>query len=139
VFVGRHCDIAPLVRIGRYSMLASRVAIVGDDHDYSVPGVPMQFTGRPRQRSTTIGADVWIGQGATVMRGVTIGDGAIVAAGAVVTKDVPPFEVWAGVPAGRLRLRFESSDDVERHRQMLSGDVVSPRFAEPRETYAPGQ
>ena len=50
-----------------------------------------------------IGRRVWIGSGATVLPGVTIGDGAIVAAGAVVTRDVPPETVVAGVPARLLR------------------------------------
>ena len=46
-----------------------------------------------------IGDDVWIGAHAVVLAGVTIGDGAIVGAGAVVTKDVPPYAIVAGVPA----------------------------------------
>ena len=50
-----------------------------------------------------IGDRVWIGSNATVLPGVTIGDGAIVAAGAVVTKDVAPNTVVAGVPARLLR------------------------------------
>ncbi|WII08576.1 carboxymuconolactone decarboxylase family protein [Methanomassiliicoccales archaeon LGM-DZ1] len=47
----------------------------------------------------TIGNNVWIGANSTVVGGVTIGDGAIIAAGAVVTKDVPPYTVYGGVPA----------------------------------------
>lgn len=46
-----------------------------------------------------IGDRVWIGDKATILAGVTIGDGAVIAANAVVTKDVPPFCVVAGVPA----------------------------------------
>ena len=42
---------------------------------------------------------MWIGVNAVVLPGVTIGEGAVVAAGAVVTKDVPPYSVVAGVPA----------------------------------------
>lgn len=53
-----------------------------------------------------IGNDVWVGQGAMVMAGVTVGDGAIIAAGAVVTKDVPPYSIVAGVPARVIRKRF---------------------------------
>lgn len=115
VFVGRRCLIPPGVRIGRYTMLASNVAIVGDDHSWTDPGVPMQFAGRPAQRPTEIGADVWLGHGAIVMRGLRIGDGAIVAAGSVVTHDVPAREVWAGVPARKLRNRFPDRADGERH------------------------
>ena len=50
--------------------------------------------------------DVWIGYGATILSGVRIGQGAIVAAGAVVTKDVPPYAVVAGVPAKIIKYRF---------------------------------
>ena len=56
-----------------------------------------------------IGHDVWIGATAIITQGVTIGTGAIVAAGAVVTKDVEPYSVVAGIPAKRLRYRFPAS------------------------------
>ena len=55
----------------------------------------------------TVGADVWLGHGATVMPGVSIGTGAAVGSGAVVTKDVPPYTIVAGVPARPLRKRFD--------------------------------
>lgn len=132
VFLGPGCSIPPLVQIGRYTMLAARVAIVGDDHNHEEPDVPMQFSGRPPQRHTEIGADVWIGHGATVLRGVRIGDGAIVAAGAVVTKDVPAREVWAGVPARKLRDRFLREADRQAHEAMLHGSMVKPHFVEPQ-------
>jgi acetyltransferase-like isoleucine patch superfamily enzyme len=64
-------------------------------------------------RHVTIGNDVWTGHNVNVMPGVNIGDGAIVAAGAVVTKDVPPFAVVAGLPATVRRLRF-SEKIIER-------------------------
>jgi acetyltransferase-like isoleucine patch superfamily enzyme len=54
----------------------------------------------------TIGNDVWTGHNVNVMAGVNIGDGAIIAAGSVVTKDVPPFAIVAGVPATLKRFRF---------------------------------
>ncbi|MDW1755875.1 acyltransferase [Vibrio sp. Vb2535] len=46
-----------------------------------------------------IGKDVWIGTNAIILPGVNIGDGAIIGAGSVVTKDIPPYSVCAGVPA----------------------------------------
>ncbi len=58
-------------------------------------------------RPTIIGNDVWIGHGAVVLEGRRIGDGAIVAASAVVTRDVPPYAIVAGVPAKVIRYRFE--------------------------------
>jgi acetyltransferase-like isoleucine patch superfamily enzyme len=127
-FVGPGCRIPPLVRVGKYSMLAADVAIVGDDHHWDEPGVPMQFAGRPVPRATRIGADVWLGHGVTVMRGVTVGDGSIVAAGAVVTHDIPPCEIWAGVPARKLRDRFDASQR-RTHEEMLSRPHIAPSFA----------
>ncbi|MBS0245104.1 MAG: CatB-related O-acetyltransferase [Proteobacteria bacterium] len=55
---------------------------------------------------SSIGNDVWTGHNVNVMGGVNVGDGAIIAAGSVVTKDVPPYAVVAGVPATIKRLRF---------------------------------
>ncbi len=53
-----------------------------------------------------IGSDVWIGHGSRLMQGIRVGHGAVVAAGSVVTKDVSPYMVVAGVPARPLRQRF---------------------------------
>jgi acetyltransferase-like isoleucine patch superfamily enzyme len=53
-----------------------------------------------------IGNDVWTGHNVNVMAGVNVGDGAIVAAGSVVTRDVPPYAIVAGVPASIKRFRF---------------------------------
>ena len=50
-----------------------------------------------------IGNDVWIGYEAVILSGVHIGDGAIIGAGAVVTKDIPPYTIAAGVPARVIR------------------------------------
>ncbi len=51
--------------------------------------------------------DVWIGYGATILSGVHIGQGAVVAAGAIVTKDVEPYQIVAGVPAKPIKYRFD--------------------------------
>ncbi|WP_313023491.1 glycosyltransferase [Mobilicoccus sp.] len=131
VFVGPGCVVPAGVRIGRYTMFAAEVAIVGDDHVVDTVGVPMQFAGRPPSRPTTIGRDAWLGRGVTVMTGVDVGEGAVVAAGAVVTKDVPPYEIWGGVPARKIRDRF-TGEDRERHAAMLAGPVLPPSFAPPR-------
>jgi acetyltransferase-like isoleucine patch superfamily enzyme len=65
---------------------------------------------------TTIGNDVWIGLGATILSGVVVGDGAVVGAGAVVSKPVAPYAVVAGNPARVIRHRF----DDETRRRLLS-------------------
>jgi virginiamycin A acetyltransferase len=61
----------------------------------------------PHRGDTVVGHDVWIGYGATIMPGVTIGNGAIVATQSVVTKDVEPFAIVGGNPAGLIRYRFD--------------------------------
>lgn len=53
--------------------------------------------------------DVWIGYGAIILSGVTIGQGAVIAAGAVVTKDVEPYTIVAGIPARCVKARFSQS------------------------------
>lgn len=56
-----------------------------------------------------IKSDVWIGSGVTIISGVTIGVGAVIGAGSVVTHDVPPYEIWAGNPAKKIRNRFDDN------------------------------
>lgn len=131
VFIGPGCQIDPGVTIGRYTMLASHVAIVGDDHVTDQPGTPMQFSGRPAQSATVIGRDVWVGYRALIRRGVTVGDGAIIGAHSVVLEDVPPYSVVAGSPARLRRMRFSDPTERDEHTRMLEGPLLSPVFAEP--------
>jgi acetyltransferase-like isoleucine patch superfamily enzyme len=58
-------------------------------------------------RATTVGNDVWIGQGATILAGVRVSDGAVIGAGAVVSKDVDAYAIVAGNPARLVRYRFD--------------------------------
>lgn len=80
--------------IGDGSLIGQQVVMATLDHDLDPAHRQDMFPGPIR-----IGRNVWIGAHATILRNVTIGDGAVVAAGAVVTKDVPPNTVVAGVPA----------------------------------------
>ena len=61
----------------------------------------------------SIGNDVWIGSCVKILQGVTIGDGAIIGAGAVVTKDVGPYGIYAGVPAKKIKSRF-SEEQIQK-------------------------
>ena len=129
--VARECFICPGVSLGRYTMIGPRVQILGNDHEYLVPGSPTIFSGRPPFKKTRIGADVWIGASAIVRAGVTIGDGAIVAAGSVVVKGFAPYEVVGGVPASVIRMRFRSIDDREAHSSMLVGPLMRQNYVIP--------
>lgn len=119
VYIGPHSQLPPHVHIGNYSSLSAYVAVVGADHNFDPPGVPIVFAGRPPSRMTTIGSDVLIGHGAILIRGITVGNGAIVGAGAVVTKDIPAYAVVAGVPATVLRYRFDARGQA-LHEAMLA-------------------
>ena len=67
---------------------------------------PAYFYAREARR-TTLGPDCWIGHGAIIKPDVIIGAGAVIASGAVVTRDVAPYMIMAGIPATPLRARFE--------------------------------
>lgn len=62
---------------------------------------------------TCVGNDVWIGERATILSGLTIGDGAVIGGGSVVTKNVGPYEIWAGNPARFIRKRF-ADETIEK-------------------------
>jgi acetyltransferase-like isoleucine patch superfamily enzyme len=123
-YVGNNCLIYPGVSIGRYTMFAQNVQIIGSDHNFNRVGVPSTFAGRPKLKKTTIGRDVWIGANVIVMTGVNIEDGSIIAAGSIVTKDVGAFTVVGGVPAKFLRSRFNCEADMLIHLEMLNGKVL---------------
>lgn len=109
-------------------MFGPDVAITGSDHRYDIAGTPMIFSGRPPLRPTTIEADVWVGRGATIMAGVRVGRGAIIAAGAIVTKDVPAYEIFGGVPARKIGERFPPGELRDRHDRVLDGSVIDGRY-----------
>lgn len=89
---------AELVRIGSRCQIGPRAMIV--DNDFHVAGDPLR---RSRPRPVVLEDLVWVGAGAMVLKGVHVGRGATIAAGSVVTKDVPPAAVVAGVPARVIR------------------------------------
>lgn len=97
---GTIIDNAAPVWIGDRVGIAIGVRILTADHDYSDPAVR---AGRGRSNPVTIKDGAWVGSGATILPGVTIGEGAVVAAAAVVTKNVEPHTLYAGVPARKIR------------------------------------
>ena len=96
--VGLHNTIIGPVEIGDHVNLAQGITVTALNHNFADSNKRIDEQGV----STTlvvIGNDVWIGANAVILPGVTIGDHSVVAAGAVVTKDVPPHSLVAGVPA----------------------------------------
>ena len=88
-------------------MMGTDVTIITRNHRFDRTDIPMMEQGFEEERPVYIGNDVWIGDRVLILPGVHIGDGSIIAAGAVVTKDVPPYSIVAGVPARKIRDRFE--------------------------------
>lgn len=129
-FINIGCNVGPKVQLGRYAMLGPYVNIVGNDHVTTQPGVPIIFAGRPEMKPTIIEADVWVGCGTIILAGIRIGRGAIIAAGAVVTKDVPPYEIHAGVPAHKIRERFTDEAARVKHDAMLDGATISGQYCQ---------
>lgn len=76
-----------------------------------------------------IGNDVWIGYDAVIMAGVHIGDGAVIGTRAVVTKDVPPYTIVGGVPARKIKMRFDSQT-VEELLELKWWDWTSVKIKE---------
>jgi acetyltransferase-like isoleucine patch superfamily enzyme len=85
-------------------MIGQHVTILASNHRLDLLGCPPRES--PWDESKTgvaIGDGCWIGADVVILPGVNIGDKSVVAAGAVVSKTVPPGEIWGGVPAKKLR------------------------------------
>lgn len=146
------------VKIGRYCAIAAQCSLMPDNHPQSRVGMGgfdyvrtapfQQFEAdngydapkiSPGMNSsiTTIGNDVWIGQGALLKRGIKIGDGAVIAARSIVTRDVPSYAVVAGAPAVIKKFRFDEKT-IERfhaaqwweysYDQFAGMDTTNPSF-----------
>lgn len=101
------------ITIGKYCQLGVDVAIHATNHPIHHLTTYINsnlFDGELKQfkeeNTITIGHDVWVGHNVIIVGNVTIGNGAILAAGSVVTKDVEPYSIVAGVPAKPLKKRF---------------------------------
>lgn len=127
-YCDRVCDLAN-AEIGKFANIASFVRVGATDHPLDRASLhhflyrsasywedaeddALWFDKR-RARVARIGHDTWIGHNAQVKPDVTVGHGAVVAAGAVVTRDVAPYMIVAGVPARPLRARL-APDLAER-------------------------
>lgn len=126
VSIGRYTYISPYTKlsrvdIGAFCSLGPRVSIGLGNHPiswisthpsfYSVAGQTTRTFAKENlfdeSAFTKVGNDVWIGANVIVLDGVRIGDGAVIAAGTVVTRDVRPYSVVAGVPAREIKRRFD--------------------------------
>ena len=96
--IGLHNTIIGPVRIGNNVNLAQGITVTALNHNFDDTTKRIDQQG-VTTKAVTINDDVWIGANAVILPGVTIGTHSVVAAGAVVSKDVPPYTIVAGVPA----------------------------------------
>ncbi|MNO53313.1 Chloramphenicol acetyltransferase [compost metagenome] len=119
-FCGYDCSFIH-TSVGSFCSIASRVVVGGARHPIEYVSTSPVFLSHKEsikkkfsrhdyrwEPKTVIGHDVWIGEGVYVKGGVTIGVGAVIGMGSVVTKDVPPYAIYAGNPARFIRYRFSA-------------------------------
>lgn len=104
------------ISIGKYCQLGADIAIHTTNHptNYMTTYINKNlFKGELKKLKETntvvIGNDVWVGHNALIVGNVKIGNGAVIAAGAIVTKNVSPYTIVAGVPAKPIRKRFSDA------------------------------
>jgi acetyltransferase-like isoleucine patch superfamily enzyme len=104
-YVGENCWVSctDSVRIERDAMVGPGCHVTDANHSFRGHE---PINEQPRVAApVTIGEGAWLGAGSKVLAGVRVGRGAVVGAGAVVTRDVPDYEIVAGVPARRIGAR----------------------------------
>lgn len=107
--IGRFCSIGSDVIIGQEKNTHPLTWLSSHHFQYS----DSDLTYQAKIEQAKIGHDVWIGHSAMIMEGVTVGTGAVIATRAVVTNDVPPYAIVAGVPARVVKFRY-SPEMIER-------------------------
>jgi acetyltransferase-like isoleucine patch superfamily enzyme len=104
--ISQYCFIGArgFVRIGNNVQFGPRVTIYAENHNFDDVSRPIREQG-VRREGITIEDDCWLGTGCIILDGVVVGRGSVIAAGCVVTKNVPPDSIVAGVPGRVIRTR----------------------------------
>ena len=111
--IGNNSSIGPyayigcsgMIEIGDNVMMSPRVSIYAENHVFDRTDITIKDQGVKRE-FVKIEDDCWIAANSIILAGVTIGKGSIIAAGSVVTRDVPPYSIVAGVPATVIKSRI---------------------------------
>jgi len=110
--IGNNSSIGPFayigcsgfIDIGDNVIMGPRVGIFAENHHFDNLKIPIREQGVKRS-FVKINDDCWIASNVVILAGVTIGRGCVIAYGSVVTKDIPPFSVVAGIPAKVVKSR----------------------------------
>jgi acetyltransferase-like isoleucine patch superfamily enzyme len=92
-----------LVEIGDHCMFANGCFVTDGNHRFDDPSRPVPWQGFTTKGPTRVHDNVWCGVNVVITSGVTIGERCVIGANSVVTSDIPPWSVAAGVPARVLR------------------------------------
>ncbi|WP_416828187.1 acyltransferase [Ectobacillus polymachus] len=104
--IGINARIGSKVFIGNNVMMGPECIVYTANHCFDRTDIPMCEQGFMDIKPVNIGDDVWIGGRVIILPGVSIGTGAIIGAGSVVSKDIPPYAIVAGVPAKVKKYRL---------------------------------
>ena len=91
------------ISLGRNIIVAQYVSVI--THSYNYEKSENIKDQKMYSKDVKIGNDVWLGAYSVIMPGTKIGDGAIIGAHSVVNTDVPDYEIWAGIPARKIKSR----------------------------------
>lgn len=142
-YIGNNCTVLN-TDIGNYCSVADNTVVGGASHPINwVSSSPVFHEGKNILRKnfsthryhttkkTKIGHDVWIGNNCLIKSGVEIGNGAIIGMGSVLTKNVGPYEIWAGNPAKFVRKRFDNDviDTLQKSNWWLWSDNEIESYA----------
>jgi maltose O-acetyltransferase len=105
--VGANSRIGPEVTIGNDVLMGPDVVLMTTNHAFEDPDIPIRLQGSLPIKPIVIEDDAWLGTRVIVLPGIKIGKGAIIGAHSLVTKDIPPYTIWGGVPAKYIRKRGE--------------------------------
>ena len=94
-----------IIEIGNGCLISQGITMVTSNHGIEGRVPITQQPWVSKKGKISIGDNVWIGANSVILPDITIGEGAVVAAGAIVTKDVPPFAIVAGIPAKIIKYR----------------------------------
>lgn len=147
IFVGSHVSIGKgswfvasraKIEIHDYVTIAPNVTIYTGGHITNVVGKHIcEITDNDKDKAVdkerwdkdvVIESGVWIGTRAVILKGVKIGKGSIIGAGSVVTKDIPPYTIYVGVPKQQCFTRFTSDEIMEHERALKYRGVDADSF-----------
>jgi len=102
---GTEFNIRKKVLIENDCLIASGCKFIDHDHGFKDVNIPMNKQTDGKEAEIYLERDVWLGVNVVVLKGVRISKGAIIAANSVITKNIPEYEIWGGIPAKKIGSR----------------------------------